>query len=311
MSPKNVLVELAPPNKVNVHKDAEKTIITFDWFNTNHWSSAINGVVFGIFTFLFPHLSANTENVSVSIFTAIWFLLTCLFIYHTLAGFFNRTTATVTNQSLTVTYGPLSWPRRDRFHQFSEIDTVFVKRDKTAATWRHNYPPIFYAVYVMSDGKTTPVFRYLGSELTASYLCTEIQAARGQAVKPFWQPLLDQLNENNAHTPLFGAEKPLLYRANQIGDVVQALFQHQYQGRLAVVTNEQRTQFDVLHFDYGEGKLYHLTRVVLRQYENATNVIVTRKSVPHLAMKWVSQRDVNGLLRDIEAQLERNRLSGV
>lgn len=304
MSPEHIVFDLAAPSSVRVSKKDTETAITFDWFNANHWSSAANSIVFLLFIFIFPRLSPNTSNASGKMFIVVWLLFACLFAYHALAGILNQTTATVSKQSLTITYGPFPWPRRDQTHQFATIDAIFVKRDRTAAIWRHNYPRIFYAVYVISNGKTIPVFRYIGSELTAAYLCTEIQSALGKTVKPYWYSLLEQLNDNSTDSPLYGVEKPLLYHAEQIGDAVQTMLQHQYRGHLAMAINEQRTQFDALHFDYGEGKLYYLTRVVLRQYENATNVLVTRKSIPNLAMKWVYEREVNGVLNDIESWLK-------
>lgn len=307
MSPEHIVVDLAAPSSVRINKKDTETEITFDWFNANHWSSAANSIVFLLFIFIIPWLSPNTQNASRTVLMAVWILFACLLAYHALAGILNQTTAKVSKQSLTLAYGPLPWPRRDHAHQFATIDAIFVKQDRTAAIWRHNYPRIFYAVYVISNGKTIPIFRYIGSELTAAYLCIEIQSALGKSVKPYWYSLLEQLNDNRTDSPLFGAEKPLLYHAEQIADAVQTMFQYQYRGHLAMVINERRTQFDALHFDHGEGKLYYLTRIYINPIPSATNVVVHQKTVPHLGAKWGHQRTINRFLCEIEAHLERDQ----
>lgn len=304
VSPHHILVELAPPDKVSVHQDADSTVIVFDWFNINHSMSAIYFIIFGFFVYLESAVFVSDGDFSARIFLGIFLLLALLMLYHVLIGFFNQTTITVTGQSLSITYGPLPW-WRGTTRQLDSFDTLFFEIDETAVAWTLHYRSLytFYGVYVVSAGETIPIIRYIESPLVAAYLTTQIQTVLGQVTKPYWQVLLNDLDEAGTDRPLFTAEKRFPYPSEQISDAVQSLLLRRYRGKLALVANGNRTQFDALHFDQGEGKLYYLTRICINPIASATNVVVHQKTVPHIGANWGHQRTVNGFLRDIESCL--------
>lgn len=310
MSPKHVLIELAPPDKVSILKTAGKTEITFAWFNANHGLSAVLCAIPGFFAFLYRSELSTERWFTALIMLGLHLICTSIFLYHALTGFFNRTTVTVENGSLAVTYGPLPW-RRERSRSPDSVDSVYVKIDETAHIMRQNYPPVFYAVYALKAHKAIPIIRYIESELVAAYLCTAIQAALGQVTRPYWQTLLYQLEYHGADSPGFKAEKFLPYPPTLVGAVVQPLLCQQYRNRVGLVTNDTQTQFDALHFDYNGAKIYHLTRIVITAALSGSNVIAIQKIFPYVGLKWAHQRAVDGFLRDIEAQLEQNQLSDV
>lgn len=308
MYPQHVLIELAPPEKVSIRQNADEVVIVFDWFNINHSMSAIYFMIIGFFIYLEPAIFVSDGALSARIFSGSFLLLALLILYHVLTGFFNQTTITATGQSLSTTYGPLPW-WYGTTQQLDSFDTLFFKIDETAVAWtlysRNLYT--FYGVYVVSAGKTIPIIRYIESPLVAAYLTSQIQTALGQVTKPFWQVLLNDLDYSGKDRPLFTAEKRFPYPPEQISSAVQTLLTRQYRGKLALVANDDQTQFDALHFDHGEGKLYYLTRIRIDPVPSATNVVVHQKTVPHIGAKWGHQRTINRFLRDIEAQLERNQ----
>jgi len=69
-------------------------------------------------------------------------------------------------------------------------------------------------------------------------------------------------------------------------------------------------QFDALHFNHGAGKLYQLTRICINSVPCATNVVVHQKIVSYIGANWGHQRTVNGFLRNMEEELEREQLAG-